>query len=296
MTFSLLAADFVKYLAEHPNIRPTKAFDAMAAEAEKLPWPYTWPKGNVLIYPEYLVFLTTRHYKTGVMAFGEAMLAGMREQFKLYEWVTDPTSLITDLTGKLIDKYKDPAALSAALGNPNSFFVRLDEVRDVTSGGGYAKGDFFKPPYIRIATTTSCFILHMSADFSPWNLVNIKRSLSTITSHWEDEALAQLQQRAKQNAVPLGSASPTRVAQIADATLPTPTPAPSSAALPAPTPAANVPIPPMSAPVRHAPLASSQSQGYASSAMHADICPRCGQQNVPNVTYCARCGQMLRPQ
>ena len=283
VTFSLLAADFVKYLAEHPNIRPTKAFDAMAAEAEKLPWPYTWPKGNVLIYPEYLVFLTTRHFKTGMMAFGEAMLSGLREQFKLYDWVTDPTSLITDLTGKLIDKYKDPAALSAALANPNSFFVRLDDVRDVTSGGGYAKGEFLKPPYIRIATTTSCYILHMSADYSPWNLVNLKRSISTITSHWEDEVLAQLQQRAKQNAIPLDPATPTPIAQIADATLPTPTPAPAPTASPA-APAASVPIPlpPMSAPVRHAP--------------NAQLCPRCGQRNVPNVTYCARCGQMLRPQ
>lgn len=229
------------------------------------------------------------------MAFGEAMLTSLRGQFgalsKLYEWGTNPTSIFTDLAGSLIDKYKDPATLSTALANPNSFFVRLDEVRDVTSGGGYAKGDFFRPPYIRIATTTSCFILHMSADFSPWNLVNIKRPLSTITSHWEDEALAQLQQRAKQNAVPLGSAPPTPVAQIADATLPTPTPAPS----PASSPAGDVPIPPMSAPVRHAPLASSQSQGYPPAAMNADICPRYGQQNVPNVVYCARCGQTLHP-
>lgn len=209
--------EFMEYLGNHQDMKPDKTFDARgAAEASEPPsWRSPFPLGKVFLYPEFLAFLTTRKHSGGAAGYREEVAHRAidygKNAYMLHKWMIHPADAIQDIANILM-KAGDPQIVAAALSNPHSFFIPLSKIKEVNTGGGIVQG--FKerrylqlswwlldsqPPYIRIATDETNYLIYMNADISFWNFTNYKRFYHTITSRWQTDVVQLLEARVMAN-------------------------------------------------------------------------------------------------
>lgn len=207
--------EFMDYLGHRQDMKPDKTFDARgAAEASEPPsWRSPYPLGNVFLYPEFLAFLTTRKHSGGVAGYREEVAHRatdfVKNAFMLHKWTIHPASAILDIAKIL--KAKDTQIVAAALSNPHSFFIPLSKIKEVNTGGGFVPGFKEKqylqlswwvtshPPYIRITTEETSYVIYMNADISFWNFTNYTRFYHAITSRWQTDVVQLLEARVMAN-------------------------------------------------------------------------------------------------
>jgi hypothetical protein len=193
---------FLKYIADHPELKPSASFEASGGRAAGWSWFAAHPRGDVFVYPEYFAFLTTRHFSDGWQLYGEEVVHNLTDYavnvLKIHKWMVHPASIVTDLAKAFGNKYRDPINLSKAIGNRSSFFFPLTELQEVTAGGGIANGvrqksfsEANRAPYFRLVTRDETYIVYMVAKVF-WNIDILKGAYQSTTSRWQPEALELL--------------------------------------------------------------------------------------------------------
>jgi hypothetical protein len=211
--------EFMEYLGKRQDMKPDKTFEARgAAEAFEPPSGLFWinaftqpffSPGKVFLYPEFLAFLTTTKQSGGAAAYREEVAHNLidygKNAYMLHRWMVHPTSAILDIA-KILTKAKDTHIVTAALSNPLSFFIPLSKIKEVKTGGGYVQGfkekrSFvdFQPPYIRITTDETSYVMYAPTEVSFWNFTNVKRSYHMISSKWQTDVVQLLEARVMAN-------------------------------------------------------------------------------------------------
>jgi hypothetical protein len=204
--------EFVAYIGQHPDIKPVKKFEAMAGEGT-VP-PRSQPLGDVFLYPEVLVFLTTRIFGDGMKSALEESLhytiEGIKEEMVLANWAQHPVSILGDLAKALATpKYQDRGFTEKALTNLHSFFIPLSAIKEIKTGGGFmvgkAKGwrEALLPPYITITTHETSYVLSDPLAFghrqSLFDLQGWRVMYEMTTSKWQTDVVQFLEEKAKAN-------------------------------------------------------------------------------------------------
>lgn len=196
-------SEFLKYIADHPDLKPSAAFEAYGGrESDPSPRPTVLPRGRVFTYPAYFAFLTTRHFTGGWQLYGEEVGHNLTDYalnvLKVHRWMIHPASIAVDISRALGNKYRSPEAISKAVTNQNSFFFPLSELKDVVAGGGIASGirhkDFREAnsmPYFRLTTRDETYVVRMVPKVF-WNYDILKGFYQQTTSRWQPRALEVL--------------------------------------------------------------------------------------------------------
>lgn len=237
---------FLEYIGEHPDHRPTAHILARAQQRETVPHPYTMPGGHLYVFPEFLVFLTTTTTKPGAgllfKEFIDMEVSTFRTAATLHKWAAHPASLLIDVAKALAtdNTARNEEALATALLNVNSFFVPLEHIEAVDVGRHMAQ------TYLKVRTPGGSFIIHEDAAVESW----LKGMRSVLGGTWEPELVAQLQAAVRRNktraALPPANGAPPALLALAETSAsstssgPTSHPLSASPALPLPT---SVPAP-----------------------------------------------------
>jgi len=126
-------ADYLAYRDANPEAMPVSQFPARVAPAEKPPKYYDdWPWGDIVVYPDWLIFLSLHEDKSGPQwkKFLSELYEEMKPLLTLRKWATNPATILIDIAAELAN---DEDVVGKALANPHSLFIPLDEVRDVTT-------------------------------------------------------------------------------------------------------------------------------------------------------------------
>ncbi|HEX6817243.1 MAG TPA: hypothetical protein VF120_02640 [Ktedonobacterales bacterium] len=231
---------FLEYIGEHPDHRPTAHILARAQQRETVPHPYTMPGGHLYVFPEFLVFLTTTTTKPGAglmfKEFIDMEVSTFRTAATLHKWAAHPASLLIDVAKALAtgNSARNEEALATALLNANSFFVPLEHIDAVDVGRHMAQ------TYLRLHTPGGSFIIHEDAAVESW----LKGMRSVLGGTWEPELVAQLQAAVRRNqtravapqpsAAPPAPMAPTETSASSTSSAPASHPHSASPALPLP--------------------------------------------------------------
>jgi hypothetical protein len=121
-------SQFVKYIADHPELKPSVMFVAHGyREAIALgPGPVVadFPRGRAFIFPDYFAFLTTRHFPGGMQQFEEAgemfwnnFVIFAKTANKFSKWTSNPASIALDIAKALGSSkaYQEPKIIQKLL-------------------------------------------------------------------------------------------------------------------------------------------------------------------------------------
>ena len=152
--------EFLVYIGKNPEIKPTERFKCRAMHAYEPPTFFnTMPKGDLFVYPKFLVFFTLTDAKPGYSLI-----------FK--EFVQEVAFEIPTLgLGGNIEyleffrKHYSEEKLAKVMTNPNSFCIPLSSVTDVETGFKLTQG-----AYIKIILTDASFIIYRELSNLPWRV------------------------------------------------------------------------------------------------------------------------------
>jgi hypothetical protein len=207
-------SQFVKYIADHPELKPTVTFEAHGyREAIALgPGPVVadFPRGQVFIFPDYFAFLTTRHFPGGMQQFEEIgemfwknFVIFAKTAYKFNKWTAHPASIAFDIAKALGSKeYQEPKIIQKALTNPRSFFFPLSDLIDVVAraGAGGRRREFKEgnlAPYFKLKTPDETYIVQMAMHLAvtPASIIRTFRE----SRNWQRRALELLEAAAARN-------------------------------------------------------------------------------------------------
>ena len=102
-------SQFVKYIADHPELKPSVTFEAWCfREAALQKLSSSFPRGQAFIFPDYFAFLTTRHFQGGMQFFEEGWLMSWQTfvsytqtVLKIHKWVAHPAPIAVDIARAL---------------------------------------------------------------------------------------------------------------------------------------------------------------------------------------------------
>jgi hypothetical protein len=143
-------SQFVKYIADHPELKPVVTFEAFGfREAALQKLTSSFPRGHAFIFPDYFAFLTTRHFQGGMQFFEEAWLMSWQSftsytktVLKIHKWAAHPAYIAIDIANALDNsKYREPKIILKALSNPGSFFFPLSDLTGLVAAGGRTHED-----------------------------------------------------------------------------------------------------------------------------------------------------------
>jgi len=192
-------AGFLADLHEHKTDAAELTFLARATRAEIPPKYYsTLPSGDVFLCGEFLAFLTLTDapagYKVLWQGFANEMKAQISQLQLAYKAAADPTSLLKDTAKWLIKQFKDDDALNKAIMNPNSIFIKLNDVIQVETHFKWSQGNAFT-----IKTTHESFVFCQNIPDESNDLVSLYRTgKSMFTKTWQPALVSILQARAAQ--------------------------------------------------------------------------------------------------
>src|SRR5215218_10137252 len=94
--------EFLAYVEHSKEIRPEHQFWARVALGDNAPtFSYTLPLGEVILYPQFLVFLTTSNEAPGAKLMLKEYLQAVAATYKaasmLNGWVENPATLLFDV-------------------------------------------------------------------------------------------------------------------------------------------------------------------------------------------------------
>jgi len=163
--------EFLEYIGKNPEIKPTERFKCRAMHAYEPPTMFsTMPKGDLFVYPKFLVFFTLTDAKPGYSLL-----------FK--EFVQEVAFAIPTLglSGNIeyleyFSKQYSEKKLAKVMTNPNSFCIPLSIVTDVETGSKLTQG-----AYVKIILTDASFIIDRELSNLPWKVV-----YQLITPTWRN--------------------------------------------------------------------------------------------------------------
>ncbi len=141
--------EYMEYVGTHSDLKPSDKFEAKATRANELPLFFnSLPTGDVFVYPDFLVFLTTEGGAPGMKLlakqFAQDMMREAKVYYNLHKWGVHPDSMLTDIAKALYGAYKPDDILAKALSNPNSIYVPLSKVRSANKGRRLDQGNFIQ--------------------------------------------------------------------------------------------------------------------------------------------------------
>lgn len=181
--------DYLAHLDANPNTEPVSQFPARVAPAEKPPKYYDdWPWGDIVVYPDWLVFLSLQEDKSGPpwRKFLSEFYEELKPLLTLKRWATNPETILIDIAAELAN---DEDVVGKALTNSHSLFVPFDEVRDVTTGNNWNQGHF-----ITVRTLERTIVICQDSNremneqwFGAWRVM-----AGWFKSKWKPELVEQL--------------------------------------------------------------------------------------------------------
>jgi hypothetical protein len=208
-------SQFVKYIADHPELKPSVTFVAHGyREAIVLgPGPVVadFPRGQAFIFPDYFAFLTTRNFPGGMQQFEEIgemfwknLVIFAKTANKFNKWTSNPASIALDIAKALGNskEYQEPKIIQKALTNPRSFFFPLGDLIDVVAGAGaggrrreFKEGNL--APYFKLKTPDETYVVQMAMQLAV-TPASIIRSIRE-SRNWQPRAFELLQEAAARN-------------------------------------------------------------------------------------------------
>lgn len=181
---------FIEYLDTNRGIRSVRHIVALATHSANPPALFnTLPRGDVFLYPHFLVFLTLTQGNYGAGMLVGKFVQEAKAMVKLHAWLAHPASFLADVAKSLSEKYSREDLLEKALNNPNSIFIPLDEVTSVTPRKNPLQGS-----YIKISTAKGNAVLCQDM-----NSENLFKASMGYFSTWEPQIVAALQEAVRRN-------------------------------------------------------------------------------------------------
>ena len=192
--------DFLVFVAEHKEWKPTYDFIARCARMNQAPtFAYTLPRGVVMADPRWLIFLTLSDDRPGdSMNLLREFIREFKAQYefvsKLNDWVNDPISLVKDVAKWLSHVPQDEDRFAQALMNPNSAFIPFSEVIGVQFKKGIIA---MRPHHIQVNLRDGGFIIYQD----PATENAFKSLVGQFSGKWQVDFVNRLTQVARENAV-----------------------------------------------------------------------------------------------
>lgn len=195
----LFLKEYLKYVAENPDVKAHKQFKCSAWVGKDPFIVNATPLGTFYLYPELAAFLTTSKTKPGGFAAFASMIwqEEVKPMYYIAKWGHNPTSFLLDAAKTLYQHAGDKEAkfLNEALASPNSFFIPLNKIKSVKAESHLAKGSF-----IRIKASNKEFVLYNSARALRTLPKLIGGIVSQITGKWQEDVVSILAEAARKNA------------------------------------------------------------------------------------------------
>lgn len=166
------AYEFFMYL-KYATPEPSARFWARAARTAEPPNFFaTMPLGTLSVFPEYLVFLTTSASDYADQTAASWALERAADAHEVYRLVnrlrTELGSLLLDLaesSTKSAQEKREREQIVAAIAGPNSFYIPLNQVREVETGKNSSNND-----YLRVSSSNQDFLIHEQYESNPFDL------------------------------------------------------------------------------------------------------------------------------
>lgn len=179
--------EFISYIGENRNIKPLKEFKARGGYRTTPPvFAYTLPLGRCYLYEHFFVFLTDNVKKPGAGLLFNEFAQEVQSVLKLKEWAENPLSIIADIANALGKRFSDDK-LSEMLVNPNSYFVRIQDVISVVPGRVWTQLGL---PYMLIKSKGQEFFICQDTN-NDGNMISA--GYRYISGRWHTDVLAKLQ-------------------------------------------------------------------------------------------------------
>jgi hypothetical protein len=189
--------DFLTHLAENEDFQPEHQFWARVTLAKQAPtFSYTLPRGEIVLYPKYLVFLTLSEDRPGAKLmfkeYVETVASTYKSAHKLNEWVEHPATLLFDLAKWLTKDFKDEDTLAKALISPNSVFVPVEQINAIK----FVKGIIaLRPHHIVVHLPDNNLIIYQD----PVTENQFKSLIGQFTGKWQEEFQEALRSIVREN-------------------------------------------------------------------------------------------------
>ena len=204
-------SQFVKYIADHPELKPSVTFEAWGfREAALQSLSSSFPRGQAFIFPDYFAFLTTRHFQGGMQLFEEGwqmswqMFASYtKTALKIHKWAANHASIAVDIAKALgSSKYRDPEITLKALSNPGSFSFPLSDLTGLVARGGgdgrpRDRSGAGRPPYFQLITPGETYLVQMAPRMVPTPTAFV-RNIRQM-NNWQPRAFELLQEAVARN-------------------------------------------------------------------------------------------------
>jgi|SRR5580693_2537526 hypothetical protein len=190
--------DFLAYLEQGTDLKPEHQFWARVALADTAPtFSYTLPRGEVILYPQFLVFLTTSKDAPGANLMLKEAVQMMAETyktaFKLNKWVTHPATLLFEVAKWLSRDFRNENTLASALINPNSIYVPVGSIRDAI----FVKGIIaLRPHHVKVKLDRGTLVIYQD----PMTENQFKSLLGQFSGKWQEDFLVRIKAHASAGA------------------------------------------------------------------------------------------------
>lgn len=188
---------FVVYLSGLDDKRPSHQFPARATLKQEAPkFFYTLPLGDIITYPNFLVFLTLSEQDAGAkLMFTElfqTIATELKTTYTLNKWINNPTSLLMDAAKWLSRDIKNEDLFAKALMNPNSVFIPFDEIIGVQFKKGIIA---LRAHHIRITLRKGGFVICQD----PATENQFETLMGQFSGHWQDKFFELMTNVAQKN-------------------------------------------------------------------------------------------------
>jgi len=194
--------EYLAYMASNPGLKPLFKFPSAFKTGNDVPDFFaTLHRGDIYVYPEFVIFLTTAQGRVGkdqtLNFFVEQMTYEFSIIFKLKEVIENPLNILKDIGKNMGEKYQNNDTLSLALTNTNSAFIPIESIFDLEAGRKLTpipQGNF-----IKLMTKNGVFIICQDGQGETFTkkgmfrVVNLKSminsSASLFTGNWNTDFL-----------------------------------------------------------------------------------------------------------
>jgi hypothetical protein len=204
---------FLEYQASNPDVKPLFQLPVFASIADEPPkYMVDWPQGQLIVYPEFLAFLTLVEGDPGKDAIWKRViqdtLESMVSLYRLNRIITDPVKIIEEVARHMGGKYQHEDTLSKALANSNSIFLPLTSVMRTSTGNKSGSGE-----YIRLYAPNKQIIIcedcngEMASESGFFGSIKFAftYTFGMLTGkRWHPELISMLEARARENLVRRG--------------------------------------------------------------------------------------------
>lgn len=192
MNASNNVADFMEFLSKNENLEPLHQIACRAAKVEgKVSFGYTLPRGLIVLYPEFLVFLTDSQYEAGgklmFMEYIKSVASHITYANRVNDWVNNPETIIISAAKWLMTNQNKKDFFQEALMNPNSFFIPTQTLQYLTFNKGIIA---LRPHNIQIKLNEGGLTIYQD----PVLENQFKTLLGQFTGKWQEDFMDKINQ------------------------------------------------------------------------------------------------------